>query len=55
MAQSDECRKIHYGLDRWVSANRKQNVGTEMAVFTAYMVEFLKELLPYPKLLISHR
>jgi hypothetical protein len=25
-----------------------------MAVLTAYMVEFVKELLPYPKLLISY-
>jgi hypothetical protein len=55
MAQSDVCGKIHCGLDNQVSENRKQNVGTEMAVFTAYMVEFLKELLPYKKLLISYR
>jgi len=49
------CGKIHYGLDNQVSVNRKQNAGTEMAVLTAYMVEFVKELLPYPKLLISYR
>jgi len=55
MAQSDVCGKIHCGLDNQVSVNRKQNVGTELAVLTTYMVEFLKELLPYPKLLISYR
>jgi hypothetical protein len=49
------CGKIHYGLDNQVSVNRKQNAGTEMAVLTAYILEFVKELLPYPKLLISYR
>jgi len=53
MAQSDVCGKIHCGNQ--FSVNRKQNVGTEIAVFTAYMVEFLEELLPYPKLFISYR
>jgi hypothetical protein len=48
------CGKIHCGLENQVSVNRKQNVGTEMALLTAYMVEFLKQLLPYPKLLISY-
>jgi len=55
MALSDVCVKIHCGLDNQFSVNRKQNAGNEMAVFTAHMVEFLKELLPYSKLLISYR
>jgi hypothetical protein len=55
MAQSDVRGKIHCGLDNQVSVNRKQNDGSQKAVFTAYTEEFLQELLPYPKLLISYR